>query len=62
MQGLFLSSTLWTAVASPALANIEWGFYIVFIGTSIAMLLAVYFFFPEVSLSPGWVIVVVVDC
>lgn len=61
MQGLFLSSILWTAVASPALANIKWGFYIVFIGTSVAMLLAVFFFFPEVSLSQG-VIAVAVDC
>lgn len=53
MQGLFLSSVLWTAVAAPALASIKWGFYIVFIGTSVMMFLVVFFFFPEVRSSKG---------
>ncbi|KAI0136171.1 general substrate transporter [Xylariales sp. AK1849] len=52
MQGLFLSSILWSSVASPALANIGWHFYIVFIATSIGMFLIVYLFFPEVSQVP----------
>ncbi|KAF7557364.1 hypothetical protein G7Z17_g637 [Cylindrodendrum hubeiense] len=47
MQGLFLSSTLWSSVASPALSNIGWKFYIVFIATSVAMIAVVYFLFPE---------------
>lgn len=48
MQGLFLSSILWTSVASPALSAIGYYFYIVFIGTSVAMFFVVFFFFPEV--------------
>jgi len=47
MQGLFLSSIIWTAVAAPAFANIGYRFYIVFIATSTMMFLIVFFFFPE---------------
>jgi hypothetical protein len=50
MQGLFLSSILWTAVASPAFANIGYRFYIVFICTSAMMFFIVYFLFPEVRI------------
>jgi hypothetical protein len=50
MQGLFLSSILWTSVASPAFANIGYRFYIVFICTSVMMIFIVYFFFPEVCI------------
>jgi hypothetical protein len=52
MQGLFLSSILWTAVAAPAFANIGYRFYIVFIATSTMMFLIVFFFFPEVCTVP----------
>ena len=52
MQGLFLSSILWTAVAAPALTNIGYYFYIVFIFTSAAMFMVVLFFFPEVFFFP----------
>ncbi|KAF2806030.1 general substrate transporter [Mytilinidion resinicola] len=47
MQGLFLSSILWTAVAAPAFKNIGWRFYCVFIATDVMMILTVYFLFPE---------------
>lgn len=47
MQGLFLSSILWTAVAAPAFAGIGVYFYIVFIFTSVCMIAVVYILFPE---------------
>ncbi|KAL5324740.1 hypothetical protein ACEPPN_009288 [Leptodophora sp. 'Broadleaf-Isolate-01'] len=47
MQGLFLSSVLWTAVASPALSAIGYYFYIVFICTSTIMFFIIFFYFPE---------------
>jgi hypothetical protein len=51
MSGLFLWSIIFTAVASPAFANIGWRFYIVFAALSGVMILICAFFFPEVSLN-----------
>ncbi|OCK80946.1 general substrate transporter [Lepidopterella palustris CBS 459.81] len=47
MSGMFVWAIVFTAVASPAFANIGAKFYIVFACTSVAMIIIVALFFPE---------------
>jgi len=54
ISGLFMSTIIFLQCAPAAFDEIGWKYYLVFIIITTILFFVVWFYFPEVSRTPGW--------